>query len=172
MPVAFSLVCVVALAGCGHESVRGETTTFAYDWWLGPLLVLLGLACLPAGYQLAREGKRLAAGLLIVIGPGLTVVLAPGAFLNHVTVTPDHFEVRYGFWWARERHFVRFADLEDVRVVTHQQQGTRGKHVISNLHYTLRTGRTGIIPLNGDLRWEAAPLIVKTAREHGVGPAP
>jgi hypothetical protein len=161
------------LAGCGGEPfVRDEETVFAYPVWLGPLLVLLGLLTLPAAWQLRREKKPLGALALAILGPLAALALAPGAFLNHVTVGPDHFEVRYGFWWAPHYHFVNYDDLQSICILVETRQGGRGKTTIHTLEYVRRDGERSTIPLDADLRREAGRTIVQAAERRGVGKNP
>ncbi len=164
--------CCAAAAGCGQETVAGDVTVYAYDWWLGTLLLLLAPMALGAGVQLRRESKPWFALGVMAAGPLAALAFAPGAFLNHVTVAPEYFEVRYGFWWAPEYHHARFDEVTDVRIVTYAVQGGRGKSYYSDLHYTLKSGVHRTIPLNGDLRREGGPDILAMARARGAAAAP
>jgi hypothetical protein len=170
-PIAgvFVLAVCAALAGCGHRHLDDDRILYAYDWWLGPLIVLLGLACVPAGWQLRREGKAAFAYALMVAGPLAALALAPGAFLNKVEIDQEHFEVRHGFWWAPTVHSVRFQDLTDIRLMEYQHQGTRGKHYTHQLEFTFRSGERGKISMDGDLRQEAGADILAMAGKHGLG---
>ena len=51
----------------------------------------------------------------------------PSLFLDRVKVDSDHFETRTGFWFAPTKHNVPFDGLGEIRHVTYQTRGRRGR---------------------------------------------
>jgi hypothetical protein len=163
-----ALVLLLGAGGCVDRSVRGDSTTYDYAWWVPALTLVSGLILFPAGLVLRKRSGRLGAGMLI-LGPVLALLVFPMVLLDKVKVDAQHFEDRYGFWFAPTRHNVRFDDLKEVRLVTYEERGRRGRKTTKQklvcIHKSAAPQDTVQL---GTLVKEAAPEILRRAGERGV----
>lgn len=139
-------------AGCVTESRDGDTTVVAFAPWVGLLAILGGLAAVPVGL-LARRWKPFLGWALVVLGPVGLVVLAPGLFLDRVTVSPEKFTLWTGFWFSPTVHEVRYDGLSEVAITAEERTGRRGRKSVS--YYLECRGKGGAqkVPV-GDLMKE------------------
>ncbi len=122
-PVQFLTLTALLLSviGCVSEQTSGATQTFTYAWWLPTLVVLGGIAAVPAGLAVKTKSERYGWGLLIA-GPLFAVL---GAFLFSERAVLDD----SGFVTSRlfNSHDVRFDSLKLVRITSEVETGRRGR---------------------------------------------
>ncbi len=162
-------VALLALtaAGCVDRDVNGDQVTYGYSWWVPVVVLLVALAALPLGLLTLRRSARFAWAMFI-LSPVLAVVVFPNMILDGVKVDSDHFEARYGFWFAPSQPNVRFDDLLELRHVTWQERGRRGrKRTKHKLLCIYKGGAKESVSL-GDLLKRAEPDIVARAEAKGV----
>jgi hypothetical protein len=166
--VAIVLLLGLGTGGCVDRSVSGDTTTFDYAWWVPVTTLLSGLILFPAGLVVRKRSGRLG-GAMLIFGPVLALLVFPMVLLDKVKVDAQHFEDRYGFWFAPTKHNVRFDDLKEMRLVTYQERGRRGRKTTKQklvcIHRSAAPQDTVQL---GTLVKEAAPEILRRAGEHGV----
>ena len=157
-----------AAGGCVDRSVSGETTTYGYAWWVPVAVLLSALVALPAAFLLRRRSGR-ASVALFILAPVLAVVVFPAMLLDKVKVDAQHFETHYGVWFSPTKHNVRFDDLRELRLVTYEERGRRGrrtkKQKLVCVHKSAAPQDTVHL---GTLVKPAAPEILRRAEEHGV----
>ena len=167
---AASLAVLVLLTagGCVDRTVKGDATTYDYSWWVPVVTLLSALAAFPLGLVLRKRSTRMGGGLLVV-SPVLAFLVFPMLLLDKVRVDAQHFEDRYGIWFAPSTHNVRFDDLREIRLVTYQERTRRGgrttKQKLVCIHKDAAPQDTVQL---GTLVKEAAPEILRRAGEHGV----
>jgi hypothetical protein len=166
------MVSLLALAagGCVDRTVNGDEVGYSFSWWV-PVAVLLGaLAALPLGFIICLRSARSArfGWALMILALVLALLVFPSMILDKVKVDVDHFEARYGVWFAPSRPNVRFEDLRELRRVTYTERGRRGrvltKHKLVCVH---NDGHQESVPLDNLLR-RAEPDIVERAQAKGV----
>ena len=154
----FLFLLLLALPGCAHVSEEAGTKTFAYDWWLPPLMFLGGLAAGPVGWKMRenRFGK-----LLIIVCPFLALFMAPHFYLTRATVTEEGFTATAGVWG----HIDIEAKFDEI---THAQLTAQGR---KNDHYWTFSRRSAEdVQLSiGDVVGEQAALeIVARLKARGI----
>jgi hypothetical protein len=166
--VSIATVILLSAGGCVDRSVNGDATTYDYSWWVPVLTLVSSLVAFPIGLVLRKRSGRIGGGLM-VMAPVLAFLVFPMLLLDKVKVDAQHFEDRYGFWFAPSRHNVRFDDLKEMRLVTYQQRTRRGgrttKQKLVCIHKNAAPPDTVQL---GTLVKEAAPEILRRAGEHGV----
>ena len=165
---AFAALCFAVLVGC-HQKEVGENGTlrFSFQTWVPLLVVVAGLAAIPAGVVMFARKQQFWGVCLAVLGPAAAGVVAPGMFLDKVEVNPEGFSSRHGFWWDPIIHNVRYADLNQVKVVVQEQSGRNGKTYSYFFDCQFKTRGVERVPL-GDIMREALPEIAEHFRSHGV----
>jgi hypothetical protein len=165
---SIAVVILLTAGGCVDRTVSGDSTTYDYSWWVPVVTLLSSLVAFPVGLVLRKRSGRMGGGLM-VMAPVLAFLVFPMLLLDKVKVDAQHFEDRYGFWFAPSTHNVRFDDLKEMRLVTYQVRTRRGgrstKQKLVCIHKTAAPQDT--IQL-GTLVKEAAPEILRRAGEHGV----
>ena len=164
----FRAVLVAALtvcfaAGCYERVTRGNESIYRFAWWLGPMIIAGGLVGVPIGLLLRKWSKRLGF-VLMGLAPVLLFIVAPAIYSDYVRIDDEHFEARYGFWFAPSVHNLRFGELREVRYVA--VRGPRGR-----TNYELRclnkTGQLSVVSA-GDLVRNTVPEILQRAKLRGV----
>lgn len=152
-PRRASMVALMALllggvAGCYDRSANGDQSVYSFALWIGILVVLGGLIFMPAGWFLRRLSERFGWGLMI-FSPILLIFVGPAMFSDKVVVDNDHFEARYGFWFAPSVHNIRFSDLQEIRHV-----GVRGNRnrISYQLHCVRHDGTTEVVSVGNLVR--------------------
>jgi hypothetical protein len=145
-------------SGCYDQSTHGDQTVFSFAAWLGPVVILGGLVFVPAGWFLRRVSAKW--GFVVMgLAPVLLILVAPAMYSDKVVVDAEHFEARYGIWFAPSTHNIRFDDLREIRHV-----GVRGNRnrVNYQLECVRKDGSTEVVAI-GDLVVNAVPEILRRA---------
>lgn len=154
-------LCLVP--GC-HELVsQGDQSTYRFAWWLGPAVIVAGLLGIPLGWVLRKWNVKLGFALM-VLGPVLLVVVAPAMYNDRVVVDNEHFEARYGFWFAPTVHNLRFRDLREIRYVAVPADNGRTNN---ELHCLTAAGELRVVHA-GNLVVKCVPEIMERARAAGI----
>ena len=151
------------LPGCYERVSHGNESVYQFAWWLGPLVIAGGILAFPCGWLLRKWSKKLGT-ILMILAPLMLIVAAPAIYSDYAIVDDDHFEARYGFWFAPTVHNLRFDDLQEIRYVA--VPGSRGR-TNYELHCISRTGQQTVVHA-GDLIKNTVPEILERARKHGV----
>lgn len=167
LALALTGVCCLAAVGCIEKAAGADGTVYSFQTWIPALLVVAGVAGVPGGILLFRRKSRFWGVVLVVVGPVIASVVAPGMFLDKVVVGEDGFTSRHGFWWNPSIHTVRYDDLSQVRLTVEERSGRRGKKYSYYFDCDLKSGRQERVPL-GDIMREAVPEIAGQFRKHGV----
>lgn len=128
-----SLLAVVALtAGCVEETRDGDTTVVTFAPWVGLLVVAPGLLGVMVGLVILRWQKIAGAAVagLALLG---TAAIAPNLFADRVTVNPERFTLRTGFWFAPTVRDVPFRGLTEIAITAEERptrQGTRTSYTL------------------------------------------
>jgi len=156
------------VGGCIDRDVKGDTVSYDYAWWVPVLTLLAALVAFPAGLVLRKRSGRIGWGLMI-LSPFLAILIFPGMLLDKVKIDSQHFETRYGFWFAPTKANVPFDDLVELRLVTYQERTRRGgrqtKQKFVCIHKSAAPKETVHL---GTLVKEAAGDIIERAQAKGV----
>jgi hypothetical protein len=160
------VVGICLFAGCIKTTEQEDATLYTFDSWVAPTAILVSIAAIPLGWALRKRIARLGYGLLI-LGP-IFLIMSPSLLTDRVKVDPQHFEARYGFWWAPNERNVRFDELREIRIkVTESRTRRGGKKKDYSLDCVKKTGETVNVAL-GTIMQEAAGEIVGNAQASGV----
>jgi len=161
LPTAAFALCF--LTGCYEQTVRGDESVYRFAWWLGPVIITVGLLGVPVGWLLRQWNPKLGF-VVMVLAPILLIIVAPSMYSDRVVVDGRHFEARYGFWFSPSVHVVPFDDLTAIRYVAKEDH--RGR-VTYRIHCVHKTGSTTEVSA-GDLVRNAVPEILDRARVRGI----
>lgn len=166
-----STLAVVALAlaagGCVDRSVKGDEITYGFSWWV-PVITLLGaIVLLPAGWLLRNKSSRFG-WAMILIAPVLALVVFPTTLTDKVRVDANHFESADGVWFMSTKHDVKFDDLHELRHVTYEERGRRGRKRTKQKFLCVRTGGVKENVSIGMLLQRAEEEIMERAKAKGV----
>jgi hypothetical protein len=154
-------LCLVA--GCYERVSRGNESLYRFVWWLGPVVIAGGILGVPIGWLLRKWTPKWGF-VLMFIAPVLLVIVAPAMYSDRVLIDDEHFEVRYGFWFAPSVFDLRFEDLSEIRyVVVHDARGRASYE----LHCLTNTGEVVVVHA-GDLVRNTVPEILARAKARGV----
>jgi hypothetical protein len=157
---ALTLCC---LAGCYERVASGNASVYQFAWWLGPLVIALGLLGIPLGWLLRRWSRKWGF-VLMGMAPLLILIVAPAMYSDRVLIDDDHFEARYGFWFNPTVQNVRFDGLREIRYVS--VENNRGE-TNYEMHCVSKTGPQTVVPA-GNLVINAVPEILEKAKAKGV----
>ncbi len=154
-------------SGCVRQSREGNTTVYSMELWVGGLTTLGGLAAVPAGVALRKSNTR-GSIVLILLGLGLLIVVAPNMFLDSTKVDAEHFESRHGFWFSPTIHNIRFDEMASIHRTKEVRRGRRGRKTTNYyLDITKTSGQSERVPL-GTIMSEAEPEVIRHALERGI----
>ena len=165
------LAVVMALAfcagGCVDREVNGDEATYSFSWWVPTLATLAVVIGVPVGLLLRNVRTRRRAGWGVLVAALIAGVgLVPSLFLDRVKVDSDHFETRTGFWFAPTKHNVPFDGLGEIRHVTYQTRGRRGRKTTKHKLVCVRDdGAVADTVQLGDLARRATPEILERAQD-------
>ncbi len=165
MHLAFVAFLLAGLSGCVQETVNGTTKIYTYELWVPLVVLIAGLVATPAGWFLRQSSSRFAWALLIS-GPIAALGFAPSLFLDRAAVTPEAFTVRTGIWGMTAVHEVKFSDLRQVRYISEETVGRRGR---KNTNYYFmcerKDGTSAKIPVGNNVVEAAAPAFIAKVLE-------
>src|SRR5215216_4888232 len=120
------LVALCFVTGCYERTTKTDGTA-VYSATASAILaaVVCGLVAAPIGYALRGVSRRIL-WLGLIATPVLILFLVPSLVLDHATVDAQHFEGRYGFWFAPTRYDLRYADLDHIDLVSWEERKRRG----------------------------------------------
>jgi hypothetical protein len=161
-------ICAVLLAGCYKKEVQQDgAIVFSFQPWVPLLVIVGGVAAVPVGFVLWPRGQRTWGAGCVILGVLAVVGLAPGMFLDKVSVGPEGFYSRHGLWFSPQTHSIRYEELAHVRV-TVEERGSRRRRTYSYyFDCYFKNGGQERVPL-GDIMREALPEIADQFRKHGV----
>jgi len=131
-----------------------------------PILILVGaVAAVPIGFALRSFSGRLGWGLMI--GGVILAIVAPSFFFESVFVNDKGFDIHSGIFGMTANQKVEFGNLKSISVGTEMTTG-RGAREIEVLHFDMRSGPSGKLSLNNDVKIEGAKEILPRAMRAGV----
>ena len=157
------LVAVCFLTGCYERTTKPDgTAVYSATTWAILTAVVCGLVAAPVGYALRGVSRRIL-WIGVIASPLLILLLVPSLLLDHATVDAQHFEGRYGFWFAPTRYNLRYADLDHIDVVSWEERKRRGgTRTKQRLECVSKSGQTTTVQV-GDLVRHARDEILENA---------
>ncbi|HQX51764.1 MAG TPA: hypothetical protein PLR25_17725 [Planctomycetaceae bacterium] len=164
--LAMLIVCA-ALCGCVKREATDSGVIVSYEMWVGFAGVLGGIAATAFGWYLKSHSVR---GWIFLIMAFLgTVTFSPFGFVDHVTVTHDRLQARWGFWCFPSTYDIAFADVSSVSLSKKITSGRRGrKNVSYNLDFSKRDGSVVSMTATNSLMEEASEDIVAELDSHNI----
>jgi hypothetical protein len=159
-------LCCAPLAGCVKRTTIGEEVTFHYQLWLPLGIFIVGMACIPIGLAFRKKygGKAWA---FAIAGPLVAVAWVPQLYCERTRVDPNGFEVYSGILGQTANHEITFDDVKSIRVDQELLVG-RVSREIAVLHFEFKKGPAERVPLNNDVKTEAANEILVRAIRRGI----
>ena len=154
------------LCGCVREFIVDDATVFKFQLWVPMTAMLACVALAIVGWFLRTVIARIGWGLLIV-SPLMMLIAVPGLVFDRVTVKPQGFQLRTGFWFAPTLRDVTFSELTEIRVISKTRLTKAGRRTDYSLHCMKRSGDRTDVPV-GDLMKRALEKVLQTAREANV----
>ena len=164
-----SLLLLAFLTGCVQESVDADTKIFIFDTWVAVLAIVLPLIALIAGLALRKSHQFSHWGWCLIAGGLLFgIVIGPGMYHDRVTVSPERFTLRCGFWFAPTTRDVSFADVRSIKFDKEVRRGRRGRKSTSyDLMCQMNDGSITEVPI-GTLMDYAIDDILATAKRQRI----
>jgi hypothetical protein len=159
------LVCLF-LTGCVTKSVTESGISVQYHWGIALGALAAGLLAAPLGLVVRSFSTRLSWGLF-VLSPVAVLMIAPSAYNEGVTIHADGFEVHSGIWGLTASQAVKFDNVTAVRL-TEESTGGRRSRQIEVLYFDLKEGGSARLPLNNDVKIEAAKEILPLVDERQI----
>ncbi len=152
------------VTGCYEHVSRGNESIYGFAWWLGPMIIAVGVVGFPIGWLVYKNWSERLGFALLILAPVLLVVVAPAMYSDRVLIDEEHFEARYGFWFAPTTHNLRFDDLREIQYVA--VRGRRGRKKYE-LHCVSNAGDVSVVHA-GNLVKNTVPEILARAQAKGV----
>jgi hypothetical protein len=160
-----ALVCLF-LVGCVTSKNGDKGMSFQYEWWVPIVVFIAGIVFVPVGIAVRNYSNRTGWGLMI-LGPIAALGFAPSLFMEQVLVHDRGFDVRSGIWGMTANQKVDFDAVTSVRL-TQEETGGRRSRLIEVLYFDQKSGSPARLPLNNDLKIEAAKEIVTRTAASGI----
>lgn len=158
---------VPLMSGCVEREVKGDVVEISFADWVPITVLLVGLAAAPIGIMLRQSWKK-GMWLGLIMSPVLLFLVLPSMFLDYARIDSQHFEGRYGIWFAPTKFDLRYADLSHIDYVIFEQRGRRGrKSTKYRLDCVSKSGQVQKVSL-GDMLKEARDDILARAAAAGV----
>jgi hypothetical protein len=130
--------------------------------------MLGGVAAFLVGWKFRTTSARFGWGLLI-LGPVAAIFFAPSLFRDRATLDDTSFSLRTGIWGLTSVHEVKFDELKQVRIVSEEVRGRRGRRRTNFYLLCERNdGTTAKVPVNNRVAEAAAPHILQSVADHGI----
>lgn len=155
------------IAGCVTQSASGAGTSYHYQWSLPIGIFIGGVLCVPIGLVLRSSSARFGWGLTI-LGPLAALIFAPSLMMERTTVDEQGFHVRSGFFGATATQDVAFDSVASMRVTQETTGSRRSRRQIEVLYFSMKSGPEVRLPLNNDVKIEAAKDIVTRLRQRAI----
>jgi hypothetical protein len=106
--------------------------------------------------------------VLLIGGPIAEIGAAPSMFPDRVEVDKSGFSRRSGFWGMMSNQKVAFADLNQIRRISEESRGRRGRRQTNYyLMCDTKAGPSIKVPLGNDVVEAAAPTMLQNASAVG-----
>jgi hypothetical protein len=166
--VVFSLLVVVATAGCVQETRNGDSVKYTYELWV-PLSILFGGAVGLVAGVIGFTRSMNYSWVLCLLGVG-GLVAGPSMMCDYAVVDPQGFKIRTGIPFMASTQQVQFADVKSVRQIKKVTRGRRGRR--TNTYYyvfDLADGTSIEVNISGnDIRSNARRSIDQQLATRGI----
>lgn len=159
-------VLAIGLAGCTQKAADASGVTCTYQWWVGPVGLLIGIAAVGLGWANRAGGWR--AVLFLVIAALGTLTFAPFGFFDKVIVDNAHLETRWGFWCFPTTHNIRFDDVSSVQLTSETSHSRRGRRTSYHLVFQLKSGKSEKLSADNSLMQEAADDVLAQLQQRQI----
>ena len=160
--------CVLcATNGCVKETLDGDTSVFAFEWWVPWTVLFGGIVGFVAAVLIRNWASRWGWGLMIV-APLIMAFIVPGLFIDHVSVNDQRFTLHTGFWFMPTVHEVPFAELSQIDLTQEERKTRRGTSTSYYLVCHRKSGGIDKVPVGDLMKRGPAEKIISIANAHGI----
>ena len=163
------LLCgVIVLTACGCTQVE-ETDAMVratYEPWVGFVSLIVGVVASVLGWLIRKDGWR--SVLFLVFAVAATVLYAPFAFFDHVTVTQDKISTQWGFWLIPNVHEIKFDDVTHVILEKKTRTSRRGRRSSYSLNFYLKDRSSQSLSATNSLMEETAAALMAQLQSRGI----
>lgn len=166
--VVFSLLAVVATAGCVQETRNGDSVKYTYELWV-PLSILFGGAVGLVAGVIGFTRSMNYSWVLCLLGVG-GLVAGPSMMCDYAVVDSKGFTIRTGIPFMASTQQVQFADVKSVHQTKKVTRGRRGRKTTTYYYvFDLANGTSVEVNISGnDIRSSARRSIDQQLAAHGV----
>lgn len=166
--VFFSLLAICFFAsGCVSESSDGSTKIFKFELWLIALLAVVSIAAAVGGWFLRRV-KQSIGWVVFVAGPLFLILVLPGMYIEHVTVSPEKVSRVGGFWFSQTTQEISWNEVIDIRLIMKETRGRRRRKKKNYYIVFQSRGRESVEIALGEIMEVATAEIQKQANDRGI----
>jgi hypothetical protein len=158
---ALPALCLL-LTGCTQEIVDGKKLTIKFELWVIIALVLVGLALLVAGF-FVRQSSSKYGWIMMILGPVVAFLIAPGMYNDYVIIDDDHFELNTGFWFAPTQHNVQFSKVNEIEIKSERT----GKRTSTYMYCKMNNGTIEKVPVGTLMKESAMNQILERMKKNG-----
>jgi len=126
--LVFAALMLLCVCGCVDTEEKAGTFRATYSWWVGTAAILGGLLLAIVGWLWKQTSFR--GWVLFIFALVGTIGFAPFGFVDHVTVTEERLQTKWGFWMAPTLHDIAFDDVAGVNLTKEITRGRRGRHTV------------------------------------------
>lgn len=160
------LLCTL-ISGCVKRQETESSVVVSYEMWVGIAGVLGGFVASAIGWYLKNHGFR--GWVFLIMAVAGTLTFSPFGFVDHVTITNDRLQTRWGFWCLPNVHDIVFSDVTSVNLSKKITSGRRGrKNVNYYLDFAKKDGTVESISATNALVEEASEDIMAQLDQHGI----
>lgn len=167
MSLCLIALLAVVMTGCTQkEAAATGGVICSYQWWVGPVGVLVGVAAIAWGWVNRSGGWRNV--MFLVAATLATVSFSPFGFFDRAIVDKDHLETRWGFWCFPTTHHIRFDDVTGVRLISETNHSRRGRRTSYHLMFQLKSGQSEKVTADNSLMQEIADDLIAAIRQRPI----
>ena len=165
--LVFAALMLLCVCGCVETEETAGTFRATYSWWVGTAAILGGLLLAIVGWLWKQTSFR--GWVLFIFALVGTIGFAPFGFVDHVTVTQERLQTKWGFWMAPTLHDIAFDDVAGVNLTKEITRGRRGREKVNyNLVFRMNNGEADELTATNSLMEAAIESIVERLGARGV----
>ena len=152
--------------GCTQVEKTDSMVRATYEPWVGFVSLTAGVLASGLGWLIRKDGWR--SVLFLVFAVAGTVLVAPFAFFNHVTVTQDKLTTQWGSWLIPDVQEIKFDDVTHVILEKKTRVSRRGRGTSYSLKFYFKDRSSVSLSATSALMEETADALVTQLENRGI----